>query len=58
MASPLAKSGFSALGAGLAAKTKPAIRVEVRAAKKNLVIDFMGDIRNSRRKTMGFYNAC
>jgi len=30
----------------------------VRAAKKNLVIDFMGDIRNSRRKTMGFYNVC
>jgi hypothetical protein len=35
MASPLAKSGFSALGAGVAAKTEPAITAEVTAAKKN-----------------------
>jgi hypothetical protein len=35
MASPLAKSGFSALGAASAAKTEPAIKAEVSAAKKN-----------------------
>jgi hypothetical protein len=58
MASPLATSGLAALGAASAAKTEPTIKTDAKAANKNLVIDFMGDIRNSRRKTIGFYNAC
>jgi hypothetical protein len=49
---------LAALGAASLAKTEPTIKTDVKAANKNLVIDFMGDIRNSRRKTIGFYNAC
>jgi hypothetical protein len=58
MASPLATSGFGALGAGSAAKTEPTIKTDAKVAIKNLVIDFMDDIRNSGHQTTGFYNAC
>jgi hypothetical protein len=46
------------LGAGSAAKTEPTIKTDAKVAIKNLVIDFMDDIRNSGHQTTGFYNAC
>jgi hypothetical protein len=41
MASPLAKSGLAALGAGPAAKAEPATKAADRAVIKREEIDFM-----------------
>jgi hypothetical protein len=49
MASPLAKSGLAAWGAGPAAKAEPASKVADKVANKKEVIDFMARSKSWRK---------